>query len=188
MAVSPAPLHPNLYLIGFMGVGKSSVGRAVAKRLNLEFIDSDWCIEQQAGHPISHIFETQGEAAFRQMERDFIERGHPGAGCVISCGGGLPVQPGMRDLLLSKGVVICLFARIETILDRTSGNDRRPLLNVEDREARIRRLLEERLPIYMNTGIGVSADGRTVPEIVGNVVRVYEREARAFRNHAATEV
>jgi shikimate kinase len=170
----------NLYLIGFMGVGKSAVGRAVARQLRMRFLDSDWWIEQQAGMPVAEIFAQLGEAAFRALENRFMEEGHPDSGVVVSCGGGLPLQPGMREILLARGVVICLFARVETILRRTSGNTRRPLLNVPDSEARIRQLLAEREPLYMRTGVGISAEGRTIADITANVVRVYHREATRF--------
>lgn len=171
---------PNLYLVGFMGVGKSAIGRKVAKELGFQFIDSDEQIEARAGKKIPQIFESEGEARFRQYEREFIEGGHPEAGCVISCGGGLVVQPGMKELLKRKGVVVCLFASVETILERTSRNSNRPLLNVEDPEERIRQLLREREPIYMESGTCISTDGRTIPEVVRHMMRSYRVCARQF--------
>ena len=161
-----------------MGVGKSAVGRAVARALKMNFIDSDWAIEQEAGKPIAQIFKDEGESAFREMERRFIEGGHPDHGMVVSCGGGLPVQSGMSELLLSKGIVICLFAQPETIVRRTVGNPKRPLLNVEDPEGRVRELMEERQHVYMGTGIGISTEGRGIAEVVNNIKRVYRRESR----------
>jgi shikimate kinase len=170
----------NLYLIGFMGVGKSAVGRYVSRLLGMTFIDSDHAIEDSVGMTISEIFERDGEAAFRKMEREFIERGHPASGCVVSCGGGLPVEPGMRELLLSKGVVVCLFASEKTILARTGANNRRPLLDVEDPVLRVRQLMANRMPVYMKTGTGISTENRNLPEIANHVVRVYQGEARRF--------
>jgi shikimate kinase len=167
---------PNLYLIGFMGVGKSAVGRSVAKILGYTFFDVDQSIEVQAQKRIPEIFEQEGEAAFRKMERSFILSGHPHAGCVVSCGGGLVVQPGMRELLLEQGVVVCLFASEKTILERTSRNSSRPLLNVEDPAERIHRLLEERMPIYKTTGTGVCTENRPLPEVTAHVIRIYQQE------------
>jgi len=161
-----------------MGVGKSVIGRSVARSLGMRFIDSDRAIEDAAGMSIPDIFARQGEPAFRAMERRFIESGHPGEGCVVACGGGLPVQPGMRELLLARGVVVCLFAKPETVLERTRASSRRPLLDVEDPEARIRQLMAERDPIYMRTGIGISAEGRGTHDVASNVLRVYTRECR----------
>lgn len=174
--------QPNIYLIGFMGVGKSAVGRALARSLKMTFMDSDWAIEQEAGMNIQEIFASQGEAAFRGMERAFIESGHPPTGHVVACGGGLPIQSGMKELLKSKGIVICLFARPETVLKRTLGNPKRPLLNVADPEARIRELMAERDPIYMSTGVGISAEGRSIHDVVNNIIRVYRRETRRKRS------
>lgn len=169
---------PNLYLIGFMGTGKTSVGREVAKRLRMRFIDSDWMIEHEQGRAISDIFAVEGEPYFRSLERRFVVEGHPHTGCVVSCGGGLPLQPGMAEELRSRGVVICLFAPVETILARTAQNDRRPLLQAPDREARVRALIAEREPIYMGMGIGVFAGGEHLAGVVNNVLRVYRREIR----------
>jgi len=126
----------NLYLVGFMGTGKSTVGRAVAQKLGFELVDSDFEIERQRGKSIPDIFASEGEAAFRVMERAFIENGHPSSRTIVSCGGGLVVQSGMLALLQSKGVVVCLHASLETILARTARQRNRPLLNVEDPEAR----------------------------------------------------
>lgn len=169
---------PNIYLIGFMGVGKSVVGRHLGRYLRMPFLDSDAAIEKAAGKTIARIFAEDGEAAFRQLEREFIERGHPEHGVIVSCGGGLPVQAGMTDLLRGKGVVICLFASPETIIRRTVGNPKRPLLNVADPEKRIRDLMDERNPVYMRAGIGVCTEGRTVHEVVRSVARIYRREQR----------
>jgi len=171
---------PNLYLVGFMGVGKSAIGRKVARELGYKFIDTDQEIEHLAGRKIPEIFSSQGELVFRKMERDFIENGHPSAGCVVSCGGGLVVQDGMSDLLKEKGVVICLFASTETIVERTSRNNNRPLLNVDNPEARVRQLLAEREPIYMNSGACITTEGRSISEVVSHLIRSYKSSARDF--------
>ncbi|MFO7724122.1 MAG: shikimate kinase [Oceanipulchritudo sp.] len=167
----------NIYLIGFMGVGKSAVGRSLARALRMRFYDSDWSIEKAAGKPITRIFAEEGEAAFRAKERAFIEDGHPSKGCVVACGGGLPVQPGMDGLLKEKGIVICLFASVETILRRTLGNPKRPLLNVDDPEARVRQLMAEREPVYLKVGIGVSTECRGINDVVKSITRIYRQEA-----------
>jgi len=176
-----AQSKPNLYLVGFMGVGKSAIGRRVARELGFRFIDSDHVIEKEQGKGIPEIFETEGEAHFRDLERQFIESGHPESNCVISCGGGLVVQPGMKELLKEKGVVICLFASVESIIERTKRNKNRPLLNVDDPAAKIRSLLKEREPIYMDTGACITTDGRTISEVVRHMIRTYKSNARSFR-------
>ena len=178
------PGDVNLYLVGFMGTGKTTIGRTVAHRLGFAMIDSDHEIEKRQGRTIPEIFATTGEAAFRVMERAFIEGGHPAERAVVSCGGGLVVQPGMLDLLKQKGVVICLHASLETILHRTQGNKNRPLLDVDDPFERIRALYAVREPIYNRAGTVILTDGRTMLDIVQHVLRAYRREAAEFARAA----
>lgn len=161
-----------------MGVGKSAVGRKLAHELGYRFIDSDQEIEKKAGKKIADIFAEAGEPAFREMEREFTENGHPSEACVVACGGGLVVQPGMSDLLKQKGVVICLFASLECILERTGRNNKRPLLNVENPEERARQLLAEREPIYMKAGTCITTEGRPIHEVVRHVLRSYKMAIR----------
>ena len=171
----------NLYLVGFMGTGKSTVGRQVAKQLGFRFLDSDHEIERLQGKPVSRIFAEEGEPRFRELEREFIEEGHPVDRCVIACGGGLVVPPGMLELLRSKGVVICMHAPIETILQRTMHTNHRPLLQVDDREQRLRDLYAQREAIYRRTGTMVLTDSRPLREIAGHVLRVYRLESAHFK-------
>jgi shikimate kinase len=120
------------------------------------------------------------------MERRFIEDGHPARGSVVACGGGLVVQPGMLELLKSKGVVICLHASIATIIQRTAQSHARPLLNVEDPENRIRRLFAEREGIYQRAGTVILTDSRPQHELILHVLRTYLREAREWeRTHGS---
>lgn len=165
---------PNLYLVGFMGVGKSAVGQRVAAEMRYQFFDSDVAIEKKTGKSIPKIFATEGESSFRNYEREFIDSGHPAEGCVISCGGGLILQEGMQQKLKTKGVVICLFASIETIIERTGRNNNRPLLNVADPEARIRQLFAERESTYLSSGACISTENRSFAEIVKHVIRTYK--------------
>lgn len=171
----------NLYLVGFMGTGKTTVGRALAQRMGFQLLDSDVEIERQAGKPIPEIFATEGEPAFRAMEREFIDRGHPAEKCIVACGGGLVVQPGMLELLRTKGVVMCLHASVETILKRTQGSKHRPLLNVENPLERIRTLYAQREPVYRRAGTMILTDGRPLNDIVAHVMRTYRREAAEFK-------
>jgi shikimate kinase len=176
MSISDA----NLYLVGFMGTGKTTVGRIVAQRLGYALLDSDHEIERLRGKPVARIFAEEGEAVFRSLERDFIERGHPPARTVVACGGGLVTSPGLLERLQAKGVVICLQASIETILKRTAGHSHRPLLNVEDPEARLREIYAQREPIYRRAGTIILTDERPLEDIVNHVMRTYRREAADF--------
>lgn len=170
----------NLYLVGFMGTGKSTVGRAIAHKLGFTLIDSDAAIERQEGKTIAEIFAQQGEPAFRAMEREFIERGHPGERTVVSCGGGLVVQPGMLESLQQRGVVVCLHASLETILARTARHQHRPLLLADDPQERIRTLYAQRESIYKKSGTVILTDSRPLHDVVAHVMRAWRRDALDF--------
>lgn len=168
-----------------MGTGKSSVARVVAQRLGFACLDSDHEIERGAGRTIPEIFAGEGgEAEFRRLERAFVEGGHPPRGTVVACGGGLAVQTGMAALLRARGVVVCLHASIASILERTARQTNRPLLNVPDREARVRELYAQREPIYRSIGTLVMTDGRSLRDVAAHVERVWRREAPAFARPA----
>ncbi|HVT73412.1 MAG TPA: shikimate kinase [Lacunisphaera sp.] len=171
------PARVNLYLVGFTGTGKSTVGRHVARNLAMDFLDSDHEIERTSGRSIAQIFAQDGEPEFRKLERGFVEGGHPAAGCVVACGGGLVVIPGMTPLLRQRGVIICLHASLETVLQRTIRSAHRPLLESADRERRVRELYAPREAIYRQTGTMILTDRRPLREVVAHVTRVYEREA-----------
>lgn len=171
----------NLYLVGFAGTGKSTVGRQLAQKLGYTLLDVDHEIEKTQGREIPRIFAEQGEAAFRAMEREFIERGHPAEGCVVSCGGGLVIQEGMQAALKRRGVVICLHASIATVLERTGRANNRPLLAGENREEKLRALYAAREPLYRRTGTMILTDSRPLRETVAHVLRVYQEEARDWR-------
>jgi shikimate kinase len=170
-----------------MGTGKTTVGRTVAHRIGFKCVDSDHEIERKAGKPISRIFAEDGEASFRERERCFIEGGHAAEKLVVACGGGLVVQPGMLEKLSARGVVVCLHASIETILARTGRHgETRPLLDVEDPDARARALYAEREAVYRSAGTVILTDSRPLSEIAGHVIRVWRRESQSFaRKHAA---
>lgn len=170
------PSAPNLYLVGFMGVGKSTIGWAVARMLGSWFIDSDKAIEEASGMTIPEIFEQFGEEKFRELEYAFAAGGHPERGCVVSCGGGILTNPATEALLKKKGIVVCLFASADTIYSRTQHKTHRPLLNTENPLEKIHELMERREPLYMKAGPGVTTENRTVKEIAKHVVRIYRRE------------
>ena len=181
MPVERSQLQTKLYLVGFMGTGKSAVGRTVAQRLGYQFIDSDQAIEESQGRRIKEIFESDGEAAFRKMEKFFVEEGHPNQDCVVSCGGGLIVQPGILDKIQSKGPVVCLLAAPQTIFDRVNGSKKRPLLNVESPLVKIEELLKEREPIYRKAGTEVLTDGRSIADVAAHVIRIYKSETKSWQ-------
>lgn len=166
---------PNIYLIGFMGVGKTAVGKRVARKLRMEFIDSDKAIERKVGKSVNEIFAQEGERFFRGLEREFIQNEHNEKGCIVACGGGLPVEEGMLEILKSKGIVVGLFADSDAILERANRRNTRPMLNVEDKEAKIADLLEKRQDIYKDADYLFFSQGRPIEAVAGDIVRVYLR-------------
>lgn len=171
---------PNLYLVGFMGTGKSALGKRLSKRFDMQFLDSDEEIEKKYGMQIKDIFAKFGEERFREMEREFMEGGHPDKNCVISCGGGLVCRDGMPELVKSKGVSIVLFAEPEVILKRVSGSGKRPLLNVENPLEKIKELMEKRKAYYWKSGVLVSSVG-DIADVEERIARVYIQRANASK-------
>ena len=150
MASQPrASLAGNVVLTGFMGTGKSTVGRALAEQLHLEFVDTDQVIEADHG-PIPVIFAEQGEAAFRSIERDLAADLAEQSGLVIATGGRLMLDSSNASALAETGRVFCLHAPVEVILERVIGDGtaHRPLLDGDDPAGRIRALLTERAMAY----------------------------------------
>ncbi len=150
---------PNLYLIGPMGAGKSTVGRRLARWLDLRFVDLDEVIEADAGSSISLLFELQGEPAFRERESAALARMTEIDGIVLATGGGSVLAQENRERLRRRGFVLYLEAPIELQLERLARDRSRPLLRAPDREQRLRDLAEQRNPIYRElANLTISAD------------------------------
>ena len=143
----------NIVLIGFMGCGKSTVGRELHRRLGYPLVDMDHEIESRAGKPITAIFAEDGEDAFRDLETGLLRElvDHPETQRIISTGGGVVGRAENRELLRRMGYVVWLDAPEASILERTSKNQSRPLLHTDDPAARIRELMATRAPLYQET-------------------------------------
>ncbi|ATD68318.1 shikimate kinase [Luteimonas chenhongjianii] len=139
---------PNLVLVGPMGAGKSSIGRRIAARFGLAFVDIDQEIEQRTGARISMIFECEGEAGFRARERATLADILVGSRQVIATGGGAVLDPGNRSLLRARGFVVHMHADIDTQLTRLARDRTRPLLAGDNPVEVLRRLAAERAPLY----------------------------------------
>jgi len=157
-----------------MGTGKTAVGEMSASKLGLSFLDSDHEIAKKEGKEISVIFEQSGEKRFREMEMEFIKHGHPSHGCLVSCGGGLPVADGMLEILKQRGMVIALWASPETIYQRIQGNSSRPLLQVQDPLTEIKELLAFRESTYLAAEQVVSTEMRSAKVVSELVANAYE--------------
>jgi shikimate kinase len=148
-------------LIGMMGAGKSSIGRRLAKKLDLPFMDADTEIEIAAGMPITEVFEHHGEAYFRSGEARVIARLLAQGRQVLATGGGAFINAGTRALIAEKGVSVWLKAEPDVLLRRIKRRADRPLLRTADPEATLKQLIEERYPVY--AGADVTVNSRDVP-------------------------
>ena len=162
----------NIIVVGFMGTGKTTVGKALAERLQRDFVDMDVELEARAGKPIPRVFAEDGEPAFRRMERDLVAELSRRSNLVIAAGGGIVLNPdNIRDFS-ATGHVICLKTTPDEILRRVSGSRHRPLLEEGDKGERIRNLLQQRQPIYDAIPCQVDTTGKTVPEVVAEVLKI----------------
>ena len=164
---------PGVYLIGFMGSGKSTVGRKLADRLGWDFFDLDDDIEKKAGKPIAEIFEADGEEAFREIERQALaERVHlvqSGHAMVLALGGGACVTDTCMERLSNNGVTIYLDCDFETIEARVAQFEHRPLTRDP---ARFRALFEERQPMYVMAEHRVNGALESPEEVVDRILRL----------------
>jgi shikimate kinase len=150
-------LPKPLVLVGLMGVGKTSIGKRLAARLELDFVDADEEIEKAAGHSIAEIFERFGEPAFRDGERRVIQRLMTGPVQVVATGGGAFADDDTRALILDKGIAVWLQADIDVLVERTARRDTRPLLKHGDPRTVLSELLARRAPAYAQAPIHVSS-------------------------------
>ena len=161
----------NLVLIGFMGTGKSAVGRKVAQRLGRSFIDLDERIEAREGQAIAEIFRAKGEPYFRDVESAVIAEAAVQGGVVIATGGGAVLRPQNVERLKANGLLICLRADAATIAKRVSRKPSRPLLAGEgDLRERVERLLAQRAPAYAVADVTIDSDDHPVARVVEEVL------------------
>ncbi len=161
----------KLVLIGYMGAGKSTIGQALSKRMQILFSDTDTLIKEKQGRCIADIFAQDGEDYFRELEtnclKELLEQKEDR---IVSTGGGLPLRKENQELLRQIGCTIYLQVSKETVLKRLEGDKNRPLLQVADREAKIADMIQIRHPIYLETAdITIAVDGRKVKEIVEEI-------------------
>ncbi|MEO5641170.1 MAG: shikimate kinase [Sphingomicrobium sp.] len=168
-------LDRPVVLVGLMGVGKSTIGKRLAKRLGLDFVDSDDAIEDAAGAPAGEVFERFGEASFRDGERRLVARLMDGAVRVIATGGGAFVDPATRALLNSRAITVWLNAPVEVLAERTARRDTRPLLKGPDAKAVLERLARERAGAYAEAHIHVTSSQGAHGEVVEDIVAKLER-------------
>jgi shikimate kinase len=163
----------NLALIGFMGTGKTSVGRHVAELLDFEYLDTDEMIQSATGRTIAEIFKTDGEPAFRSLEARTVAELASRAKTVIATGGGLPTNPANLASLKMHALVVCLWASPEKIWERVKNQAHRPLLHDENPQAKIRELLAAREPFYKQADVLLNTELRSVREVAQQIVHQF---------------
>ena len=167
-------LDRPVVLVGLMGVGKSTVGRRLAKRLGLPFVDSDSEIEETVGLPWGELFERFGEEEYRDGERRLVARLIDGEVRVIATGGGVFVDPRTRALLKEQTITVWLDAPLDVLAERTSRRDTRPLLKNGDRKATLERLAEIEREAYAEADIHVKSGDGAHRDVVDAIVRSLE--------------
>ncbi len=153
----------NIVLVGFMGTGKTTVGRLLSEQIGMPLVDMDSMIEERAGKSITNIFAQDGEPYFRELEREMVKELATQSGQVVSTGGGIVLNPDNISDFEKTGLVVCLLADAETVLDRVRHDSSRPLL-AGDKEAKIAELLKTRKPLYEAITHCIDTSGRPSPE------------------------
>jgi shikimate kinase len=171
----------NIALIGFMGTGKTSVGRLVAEQLHFDYLDTDEMAQSRTGRTITDIFARDGEPAFRKLEEQIVAELTAYKRTVISTGGGLPMNLQNLVSLRTHALVVCLWASPEKIWERVKNQTHRPLLHDANPQKKIRELLATREPFYRQADVLLNTELRSVREVAQQVVHQFRLEASSRR-------
>ena len=169
-------MKKNLVLLGMMGVGKSTIGKIVAKKLNLEFIDSDLKIEEKCSMQIDEIFKKKGEKFFRKEEEVEVLKSLKNNNCVIALGGGAFINKTIRDNVLKNSISVWLDDNLKTIYKRIKWNGKRPLMNKKNNEKKLSELYTERKDIYKLANYKIHCNKLNKEGIVKKVINFYEKK------------
>lgn len=165
----------SFFLVGPMGAGKSTIGRQLARALDIKFIDSDREIETRTGVDIPLVFELEGESGFRKREQEVIDELSATPGIVLATGGGAVLDTGNRRNLASRGTVIYLQTSVDQQLQRTAHDRNRPLLQTDNPRAKLEQLLAERDPLYREIAdLVIETDGCRVRDVVQKIIHYVE--------------
>lgn len=162
----------NIVLTGFMGTGKTAAGRELSAMLGMKLIDIDAEIERSQKMTINDIFKNYGEGRFREIESEIIKRFSEKKNIIISTGGGAILKKVNMDNLRKNGIIFCLSASPQAILERTRTSEDRPLLKVADPLAKIRELLDHRRPFYEEAGTRIETEGKTPMQIAEEIAEI----------------
>ena len=167
----------NIALIGFMGTGKTTVGRLVAEQLRFAYADTDELIQTQTGRSINDIFQNDGEPAFRALEQEVVAGLAHCTKTVIATGGGLPVNPKNLASLKQHALVVSLWSSPDQIWERVRHQSHRPLLHDKNPQAKIRELLAMREPFYKQADVLLNTELRSVREVAQQVIHQFRLES-----------
>ena len=162
----------NIYLVGFMGTGKTAVGSECAKKKKWQFVDLDNLIELREKRAIADIFAKEGEPYFRRVESRVLKEVSSQKKFVVACGGGIVLNPQNIKTMKETGIIICLAATPEVIVKRTCGCTHRPLLNVKDPKSQIELLLKLRAPYYAQADKTIETSKFSVTQIVAKILKL----------------
>jgi len=162
----------NIYLVGFMGTGKTVVAKELARKKKWQFVDLDGLIELKEKRTISDIFSREGEPYFRRIEKQALREVAREKNFVVACGGGIVIDQNNIDIMKKTGMIICLTASPEVILERTQGFAHRPLLNTGNPKERIELLLKMRAPYYARADKTINTSRICVKDVAEKVIKM----------------
>jgi shikimate kinase len=177
----------NIVLIGFMGTGKSTVGRQLADDTGRSFQDIDLLIEERAGMTISDIFEQMGEKYFRELESRVLAEAVKGTDKILAAGGGVVLNPANVSVISQNAIIIALTAKINTLWERLKDSTDRPLLRGEDPRARLQQLYEQRAGLYRDADFIVHVDDKTPAAVakeilqLTNYIKLFQKGSGTYR-------
>lgn len=167
-------MKSNIVLIGFMGAGKSVIGKSLAKLLDMEIVDTDKMIEDEATMTVNRIFENHGEKYFRDMETQISKKCSEYSNTIISTGGGIVLRQENIDYLRKNSVIFLLWAEPETIYDRVKNKTDRPLLKVENPLEKIKEMLDYRKEFYeKSSDYTIITDNKDIAEVTAEIKKIY---------------
>ena len=169
-------MKKNLVLLGMMGVGKSTLGKIVAKKQELEFIDVDLVIENKLSMTVTEIFKNKGESFFRKEEEKEALKSLKKSNCVIALGGGAFINNTIRENVLKNSISVWLDIDLKIINTRIKRNDKRPLLNKENNQEKIKQLYEERKNIYKSSNYKINCNNLSKEEIVKKIISLHDKQ------------
>ncbi|MCD6583472.1 MAG: shikimate kinase [Candidatus Omnitrophica bacterium] len=171
-------MDKNIYIVGFMGTGKTTVGKLLAKRLNREFIEMDEEIEKKENKKIVDIFSLYGESYFRKVVKEVLKEIAERKNLVVSCGGGIVIDRENLQILKATGIPVCLEASVEVIYERTKRHTHRPLLNVADPRKKIEELLAYRSSFYHQVPLRVDTSGLNPSQVVDKIMEILKDDKK----------